>query len=137
MLHIRTDPLTFSWEDIEQFKQRNPRTEYLLEAHYNGKQYAVFYGGIPCQYWCAYYTDDQFKWKNVPAVDTYDKDCDWIEELEYVAIEASNGDVIYSRHPDEHRVSDDGSCWVCGDTVSNPDKKRSITIFKGRVEYWQ
>ena len=134
MLHIKTDPVTFEWKDIEQFKQRNIRTEYLLETEYNGRRYAVFYGGCPCVYRYAYRTQDQYKWQNVPAVDVGDT---WIEDLEFVAVQANNGDVIYSRYTDEHRVSDDGSVWVCGDRVSDTSKQCKLTVFKGRVEYWQ
>ena len=137
MIHIRTDPVVFTWKDIEQFKQDNPRTEYCLECEYQGTQYAIFYGGFPCRYQCAYYTDDQWKWADKPAVETHNKDCEWIEDLEFVAVQADNGDVIYSRYPTERRNSDDGSCWVRGSSVSDPSRKRTITLYKGRVEYWQ
>ena len=134
MLHIKTDPVTFEWKDIERFEQRNIRTEYLLETEYNGRRYAVFYGGCPCVYRYAHWTQDQYKWQNVPAVDVGNT---WIEDLEFVAVRANNGDVIYSRYTDEHRVSDDGSVWVCGDRVSDTSKQCKLTVFKGRVEYWQ
>ena len=137
MLHIRTDPINFTWDEIEKFKQQNPRTEYLLETQHNGKQCAIFYGGIPNTYKCAYYTEDQYKWKNIPAVEEFEKNCDWIEDLDFVAVQADNGDVIFSRYPGEHRVSDDGTVWVCDDRVSNNNRKRRITLYKGRVEYWQ
>lgn len=137
MIYIKNDPVVFTWADIEQFKQDNPRLEYCLECEYNGKQYAIFYGGIPSQYHCAYFTEDQYKWKNVPVVEVYDKDCEWIEEINLVAVQADNGDVIYSRYPTERRTSDDGSCWVHGNSVSDASRKRRITLYKGRVEYWQ
>ena len=134
MLHINTDPVAFEWKHIEQFKQRNIRTEYVLETEYNGLRYAVFYGGCPCVYRYAYWTQDQYKWRDIPAVDLGDT---WIEDLEFVAVQANNGDVIYSRYNNEHRVSDDGSVWVCGDRVSDTSKQCKLTVFKGRVEYWQ
>lgn len=137
MIYIKNDPVVFTWADIEQFKQDNPRLEYCLECEYNGKQYAIFYGGIPSQYHCAYFTEDQYKWKNVPVVEVYHKDCEWIEEINLVAVQADNGDVIYSRYPTERRTSDDGSCWVYGNSVSDASRKRRITLYKGRVEYWQ
>ena len=139
MIHIRTDPVVFTWKDIKQFESNHKlaRMSYCLETEYQGKQTAIFYGGFPSKYYCAYFTEDQYKWKDIPAVELFEKDCDWIEELEFVAVEADDGDVIYSRYPGEHRTSDDGSVWVCDDRVSNNNRKRRITLYKGRVEYWQ
>lgn len=137
MIHIRTDPIAFEWKDIEQFKQDNPRTEYCLECEHQGTQYAIFYGGFPCNYYCVYHTDDQWKWGHKPAIEQYNKHCDWIEDLEFVAVEADNGDVIYSRYRGERRISDDGTVWVQDNTVSDVSRKRTITLYKGRVEYWQ
>ena len=81
------------------------------------------------------WTEDQYKWADVPAV----KKADWIEDLKISGVIADNGDVIYSRYPTERRKSDDGSVWIQdSDTnTTDPNKRCTLTIFKGRLEYWE
>ena len=68
--------------------------------------------------------------------------CRWIEDLEIDGIVADNGDIIFSRHPTDYRVSDDGSVWINGSgehterPVVNIDRLVKISVFKGRVEVW-
>ena len=136
MMHIKNDPIVFTWEDINKYLDENIRCNYILETEYQGVQYAIFYHGFPYKrYMVARWTEDQYKWKDVPAV----AEADWIEDLEIDGIIADNGDVIYSRYPTERRNSDDGSVWIRGSDTSSTDPQRRciLTIFKGRLEYWE
>ena len=136
MMHIKNEPIVFTWDNINSYLDDNTRCNYILETEYQGVQYAIFYHGFPFkQYRVAHWTEDQYKWADVPAV----AEADWIEDLEIDGIVADNGDVIYSRYPTERRTSDDGSVWIRGSDTSSTDPQRrcTLTIFKGRLEYWE
>jgi len=143
MIHIRTDPSAFSWDQIRTIEQ-DKKARYLLETEYKGHQCAVFYADTAhpisnSRYFAVFWTVDQEKWANVPAI----MDGSWIEDMTFVSVLAQNGDVIYSRHRHDFRESDDGSVWIDGGrdytrtNVANPDQMRTLTVFKGRVEYWE
>jgi len=143
MIHIRTDPSSFTWEQIKEIEQKK-NARYLLETEYKGVQCAVFYGSTVhpisnSKYFAIFWTKDQENWANVPAV----MRGDWIEDMEFAGVVADNGDVIYSRYRHDFRESDDGSVWIDGGrdyTRTNViDKERhcTLTVFKGRVEYWE
>ena len=94
MMHIKNDPIVFTWDDINKYLSYYIICRYLLEIEYQGVQYAVFYHPPSRVYRGAYWTEDQYKWKHVPAV----KEAGWIEEIEIDGVIADNGDVIYSRY---------------------------------------
>jgi hypothetical protein len=136
MMHIKNDPIVFTWDDIDKYLNENIRCNYLLETEYQGVQYAVFYHPLPLrEYRGAYWTEDQYKWKDVPAV----VEAGWIEEIEIDGVIADNQDVIFSRYPTERRTSDDGSVWIRGSETNVTDSSRlcRLTIFKGRLEFWE
>lgn len=141
MIHIRTDPSSFTWEQIKEIEQKK-NARYLLETEHNGAQCAVFYGSAVhpisnSRYFAIFWTHDQHKWADVPAI----TDGSWIEDLEFASVLADNGDVIYSRHRHDFRESADGSVWIDGGrdyTRTNQiDRLRTLSVFKGRVEYWE
>ena len=122
-----------TWEDIDKYRDENIRCNYLLETEYQGVQYAVFYHPFPLkEYRGAYWTEDQYKWKDVPAV----VEAEWIEEVEIDGVIADNGDVIFSRYPTERRTSDDGSVWIHGSDSNITDKKIIKTTNGSRRWWW-
>ena len=142
MLHIRTEPTLFTEEQTKQIC-----TEYIaqhvMDTEYKGTPCAVFYGRVRhpksgSQYFAVNLTKDQDKWKDTLHV----SDGAFIEEQKFDAIIADNGDVIYSRHKNDNRTSDDGSVFISGGRSRTKTSKvetsrlSTLTVFKGRVEYW-
>lgn len=135
MMHIKNDPIVFTWDDINKYLNNYIICRYILEMEYQGVQYAIFYHPPFKEYRGAYWTEDQYKWKHVPAV----QETEWIEEIKIDGVIADNGDIIYSRYPTEHRASNDGSVWIRDSDSNCTDKKRlcTLTVYKGRLEYWE
>lgn len=143
MIHIRTDPSAFSWDQIYEIEKLR-KAHYCLETEYKGRQCAVFYGSTThpvsnSKYFAIFWTKDQEKWADVPAI----MSGAWIEDMDFAGVIADNGDVIYSRHRHDFRESDDGSVWIDGGrdyvrtNVSDPSRHCTLSVFKGRVEYWE
>ena len=101
-MHIKNDPIVFTWDDIDKYLNENIRCNYLLETEYQGVQYAVFYHPLPLrEYRGAYWTEDQYKWKDVPAV----VEAGWIEEIKIDGVIADNQDVIFSRQLNSNGIT--------------------------------
>jgi len=140
LIHIKTDPSAFTWDQITHIEKER-KAQYLLETEYCGNQCAVFYGNTihpvsKSRYFATFWTKDQHKWRDVPAF----IDGSWIEDITFAAVIADNGDVIYSRHRQDYRQSDDGSVYIGGgrDYIkTNTLRTCKLTVFKGRVEYWE
>lgn len=143
MLYIRTEPTLFTEEQTRQICTEY-MAEHVMDTEYEGIPCAVFYGRVRhpksgSRYFAVNLTKDQDKWKDTLHV----SDGAFIEEQKFDAIIADNGDVIYSRHKNDNRTSDDGSVFITGGRsrtkTSKVEKSRlsTLTVFKGRVEYWE
>lgn len=142
MIHIRTEPTLFTDNQTRDICSDNS-AEHVMDTEYQGVPCAVFYSrtrhpNSGSRYFAVNLTTDQAKWKNALHV----SDGAFIEDQKFDAITADNGDVIYSRHKNDSRTSDDGSVSIRGGRSrtlrSSVETSRlpTLTVFKGRVEYW-
>lgn len=108
---IKNESALFSNENIQKICELKNAVYVCDTTLANGADCAVFYGDTAhpdsgSRYFGLYYHPMNNQLYICNAAD--------IENQEITAVIADNGDIIYSRHRHDYRVSDDKSVWIDG-----------------------
>lgn len=110
-MNILNEPIIFTQENIDKICELR-KAQYVCDTTLkNGADCSVFYGEtahpVSNSRYFGLYRD--------PARDMfYICNGESVEDYEFDAVVADNGDIIYSRHRHDYRYSPDGSVWIDG-----------------------
>jgi hypothetical protein len=136
-MKICNEPVIFTESQVQKICELRD-AQYVCDTTLkNGADCAVFYGSQPhpdsgSRYFGLYYHPLDGKLYVCNAAD--------VEDIEISAVQADNGDIIYSRHRHDFRRSDDSSVWIDGGRdyvrsgLYDESRWRTLVVREGKIQ---